>query len=209
LEERFVPSSSEDLNRKLHTYLGVFFLFFIWLFSLSGVVLNHPKWRISDFWGDRKETLQEGPIAARMAPDDLTQAKIIVEQLGLRGEISGLIRHDDSKIMMFQVVRPGDIYQIKADFANLSAQMKHIRVNGWGVLNMLHSFTGVRRSDPSLRQTWWATRIWRFLMDALAVGLIFMVLSGIYLWYVRGRWRRTGSMVLVLGILIVAAILSA
>jgi hypothetical protein len=204
-----MPSSSESLNRKLHTYIGVFFLLFIWLFCLSGVVLNHPKWRISDFWGERKEVSREVPIASRTAADDLAAAKMIMEQLRLRGEVSGSIGHADPAIITFQVVRPGNIYQIKADFAHLRAQVKQIHVNGWGRLNMLHSFTGVRRTDPSLHQNWWVTGVWRFLMDALAISLIIMVLSGIYIWYVRARWRLTGSILLVLGFLIVTAFLAA
>ncbi len=204
-----MPSSAEGLNRKLHTYLGLFFLFFIWLFSLSGVVLNHPKWRISSFWGDRKETSFEAPVVLPMAQDDLTSAKIIMEQLRIRGEISNLSRHGDSKVMTFQVVKPGDIYQVKTDFVSLRAQVKHIQVNGWGILSMLHSFTGVRRSDPSQHRNWWATRIWRFLMDALSISLVIMVLTGIYMWYCRGHGRVLGSVLLISGILVVAAILAA
>ena len=31
-------------NRKLHYYLGLYFLFFLWLFSLTGLMLNHQQW---------------------------------------------------------------------------------------------------------------------------------------------------------------------
>jgi hypothetical protein len=65
---------------------------------------------------------------------------------------------------------------------------------------MLHSFTGVRRSDPSLHQNWWATGIWRFSMDALPAGLGMMVLSGIFLWFNQTRKRRWGMIALLLGI---------
>ncbi len=43
------PSSMETRalevwNRKLHYYLGLYFLFFLWLFSLTGLMLNHQQW---------------------------------------------------------------------------------------------------------------------------------------------------------------------
>jgi hypothetical protein len=34
----------ERWNRKLHYYLGLYFLFFLWLFSATGLMLNHQQW---------------------------------------------------------------------------------------------------------------------------------------------------------------------
>jgi len=34
----------ETWNRRLHYYLGLYFLFFLWLFSLTGLMLNHQQW---------------------------------------------------------------------------------------------------------------------------------------------------------------------
>ncbi len=69
---------------------------------------------------------------------------------------------------------------------------------------MLHSFSGVRRTDPTLRPNWWITEVWRFSMDALAAGLAVIVLSGIYMWFSRAQRRLGGMIALVLGILAVA-----
>ena len=82
--------------------------------------------------------------------------------------------------------------------------LKRIHVNKSGVLNMLHSFSGVRRMDRTLRPNWWLTQMWRFSMDALAVGLSFLVLSGIYIWYSRAQNRRGGMIALFLGVLTLA-----
>jgi len=37
----------EAWNRRLHYYLGLYFLLFIWLFSFTGLLLNHPRWSLS------------------------------------------------------------------------------------------------------------------------------------------------------------------
>jgi hypothetical protein len=31
-------------NRRLHYYLGLYLLFFSWLFVFTGLLLNHPRW---------------------------------------------------------------------------------------------------------------------------------------------------------------------
>ena len=37
----------ETWNKKLHYYLGLYFLLFLWLFSFTGLLLNHPRWMLS------------------------------------------------------------------------------------------------------------------------------------------------------------------
>ncbi|MCX6635922.1 MAG: hypothetical protein NT090_12705, partial [Acidobacteria bacterium] len=58
------------------------------------------------------------------------------------------------------------------------ASIERISVNGWGILNALHDFTGVRGGRQEATRDWWLTRVWSFSMDAVCVGIIFMVLSG-------------------------------
>ena len=48
-------------NRRLHFYLGLYFLLFIWLFSISGLFLNH-QWSFEEFWPHRQESTFERPI---------------------------------------------------------------------------------------------------------------------------------------------------
>ncbi|HEX6070876.1 MAG TPA: hypothetical protein VFZ18_13670, partial [Longimicrobiaceae bacterium] len=36
-------------TRRLHYYLGLYFLLFIWLFSLTGLLLNHSDWGFAEF----------------------------------------------------------------------------------------------------------------------------------------------------------------
>jgi hypothetical protein len=201
-------SAVETWSRKLHICLGLYFLFFLWLFCLSGVVLNHPKWRVAGFWNERKQMSSELQISRPAETDDFLAARSLMTQLHIRGEISGKITHAETGEFGFRVVRPGDIYEIKADFGQGLARVDQTHVNGWGVLNMLHSFTGVRRTDPTQQQNWWPTGIWRVSMDALSVGLVVMVLTGIYIWYNRAQRRRSGMLALALGFLTLAGFVS-
>jgi hypothetical protein len=68
-------------------------------------------------------------------------------------------------------------------------------------MKMLHTFTGVRASDPDAERDWWATKIWSFSMDAVSLGLIFLVGSGFILWLKKKNGRILGTVLLGLGIL--------
>ena len=194
-----MPSVVEVWSRRLHIYIGLYFLFFLWLFTLSGVVLNHPNWHIAGFWSERRQISREVRIFRPAETGDLSVCRSLLAQMGIRGEIAGRINRAGSDVISFRVVRPGDIYDINTNLDSGLARIDQTHLNGWGVMNMLHSFTGVRRSDPSLHQNWWATGIWRFSMDALSAGLVIMVLSGIYLWFTQTWKRRGGMFALLLG----------
>ena len=58
-----MPSSAKTLeswNRRLHYYLGLYFLLFLWLFSLTGLMLNHQQW-FRDLY-ERRQTSYDVPI---------------------------------------------------------------------------------------------------------------------------------------------------
>src|SRR5260370_22215277 len=74
-------------NRKLHYYAGLYLLFFVWLFAFTGLLLNHPQWSFAQFWDSRRQTSYEREIAAPVGGSDLAQARNIMDQRGLSGEV--------------------------------------------------------------------------------------------------------------------------
>jgi hypothetical protein len=182
-------------NRKLHYYLGLYLLFFVWLFSFSGLLLNHSSWKFAEFWDSRKQTTVEHPIIAPEPGDDLAQARQILRQLGLSGEIEWTSKRADPNQFDFRVSRPGHIVDIKADFGQNRAQIQQIDLNTWGVMRILHTFTGVRANDSRNTRDWFLTSVWALAMDAVAAGLILMVLSSVVMWLElpRKRWLGLGA----------------
>jgi hypothetical protein len=200
---RFRPGF-EPWNRKLHFYVGLFLLFFIWLFAFSGLLLNHPSWSFTDFWKNRKPTNYEREITAP-GPEvkgDLGQAQAILRQLGIRGEILWTTTRTDANQFDFQVRRPGHYFFIQADLARKRVTVQQDDVNLWGVIMALHTFTGVQMDDPRNSRDWALTSVWAYSMDAVAAGLIFMVLSSLYMWFKLPQKRLVGAVVLGLGSLI-------
>lgn len=191
-------------NRKLHFYTGLFLLFFTWLFAFSGLLLNHPSWNFAENWTNRKQANHERPIAA-FGPEiagDLAQAHEIMKQLAIDGEILWTTTRTDTNLFDFQVRRPGHYLFIKADFRLKRVTVQQNDVNLWGVIKGLHTFTGVQMDDPRNTRDWPLTSLWALSMDAVAIGLIFMTLSGVYIWFRRPQKRLSGAIVLILGTLV-------
>jgi hypothetical protein len=187
-------------NRELHYYVGLYLLFFVWLFSFTGLLLNHSQWKFAEFWDSRHQSSEERDILSAPPGNDLDQARDIMRQLDIRGEIEWTTLREDTNRFEFRVSRPGLIYETKADFSRQKASVQRIELNKWGVVRILHTFTGVRAEDSRNTRDWWLTSVWAWTMDAVAAGLIFMVLSSYYMWYELPQKRRGGVVALLLGI---------
>ena len=193
----------ETWNRKIHYYLGLYLLFFVWLFAFSGLLLNHSDWKPFEFWEKRKESSSERTIAAPTPGSDLDQANDLLRQLGLTGEIDWTASRGDNSHLNFRVTHPGHVIDINADFQQKRATIKRIDYNAWGLMRTLHTFTGASAHEKDNRnhRDWMLTKVWAFAMDAVAVGLIVMVLSSFYMWYELPEKRRLGAIILALGVL--------
>ena len=55
---RDVGAALRTWNRRLHYFLGLYFIFFVWLFALTGLLLNHGQWKVAEFWPNRKTSTE-------------------------------------------------------------------------------------------------------------------------------------------------------
>lgn len=187
-------------NRKLHYYLGLYLLLFLWLFAISGLILNHPKWTAAKFWSRRVETVSEHAVSLTSGASDDQLATATMQSLGIVGEPGDLHRDSTGERFEFQVVKPGRNYRVSIDLAEKSARLTEIRLDRWGAVDAMHKLTGVRLEKPQERRDWILTRLWSLAMDALAVGLLILVGTGLYLWYRLGSKRMGGIIAITLGL---------
>lgn len=197
-----MPSSVKIWNRKLHYYLGLYFLFFVWLFAFTGLLLNHGSWKFAEFWPNRRISNYERAVQVPASGDDVERARNIMGQLGISGEIQWGNGPKDPDRLEFQANRPGQTHTIKADVRAGIAKVERTEINAWGVMRVLHTFTGVRGGDRNNQRDWILTTVWALSMDAVALGLLFMVFSGIYMWSGQTEKRRLGLAALTLGTVI-------
>jgi hypothetical protein len=181
-------------TKTLHLSLGLFLLLFTWLFSISGLVLNHSKWKFADFWSQRAESTSEQRVTLPAVGGDLVVARALMTQLHVVGEIDQVQRRPAENRIVVQITRPGRSVRIDASLDSSRATVKQTNVNAWGVMSALHHFTGVRVDDRARRPDWALTWLWSVSMDALAIGLVVLVVSGICLWY-RLRAKRIPGLI--------------
>jgi hypothetical protein len=189
-------------NRKLHYYLGLYFLFFLWLFALTGLLLNHGGWAFAQFFPNRKVSTRERAIDLPAPTSNLDQARSVVCQMGLEGEIEWSGPRSDPSRLDFNVSRPGRGYQVQADLAQGRARVTVTQYNGWGIARMLHTFVGGRTDDSQNHRNWMLTSVWALSMDAVALGIILMVLTSYYMWWGLREKRSSGITALALGTLV-------
>lgn len=199
-----MPSFTETFrtwNRKIHIYCGLYFLFFLWLFSFTGLLLNHPKWTFAEFWPSRRQLSFERRIDDPPAGGGIAHARDIMRQLGIEGEVEWTTTRSDPNRFDFRVSRPGHMFDIRTDLRQHRARVQRIDLNAWGMMHVLHTFTGVRMSHPANQRDWILTAVWALAMDALSAGLVVMVLGGIYLWWGFKKKRGLGLLALSTGML--------
>src|SRR6476660_2758829 len=103
---------------------------------------------------------------------DTGQAREILGQLDIEGEILWTTTRANANQFDFQVRRPGHFFFIKADLAQKRASVRQSDVNLWGVIKVLHNFTGVQMDDTRNSRDWALTSLRAYSMDAVAAGLI-------------------------------------
>jgi hypothetical protein len=193
------PALFEKWNRKLHFYLGLYFLFFLWLFSLTGLLLNHGRWAISMAANERKETRYERALDTPAGATDLDRARDVMRQLNLRGEVDLPAVPQEPGRLAFSVSRPSDASQVRVDLNTRLASIQHFDNSAWATFRIFHTFSGSRYNQPASQRDWMATSMWVLAMDALAAGLIAMVLGSYYMWWRLKPKRRLGFIALLAG----------
>jgi hypothetical protein len=186
----------EVWNRKLHYYLGLYFLFLLWLFSLTGLMLNHQQWFRNLY--ERRETSFDVTIDTPSGDTTLARTRDAMRQLNLKGEIDWPLAQPVGHID-FNVSRPNGAAQVRVDVNAKKAYVKEFENAHLHTFQVFHTFSGSRFNQPASRRDWIVTTVWVWAMDALAVGLVVMVLSSYYMWLQLKKKRSLGLVVLTAG----------
>jgi hypothetical protein len=186
----------EVWNKKLHYYLGLYFLFFLWLFSLTGLMLNHQQW-FRDLY-ERKQTTYEKQIEPPAGDTQLARTRDLMRQLNLSGEIDWPVAQPVGHLD-FNVSRPNGAAQVRADINARQAYVREFQNGHFHAFQIFHTFSGSRFNQPASQRDWTITSVWVFTMDALAAGLIVMVLGSYYMWWRLKRRKTLGVVTLAAG----------
>jgi hypothetical protein len=188
----------EAWNRRLHYYLGLYFLLFIWLFSFTGLLLNHPRWSFSRIPNDANPAY-ERPIEPRRGDADLERARDVMRQLRLSGEIDWPQAAQAQGRLDFNIAYPKQATQVRVDLTRQRATVQQVDRSLWSGIRIMHTFSGWRYTSPGMSRDWIVTSVWVVAMDALAAGLLVMVFGSYYMWWRLKRMRTAGWVALAAG----------
>lgn len=190
----------EAWNRKLHYYLGLYFLLFLWLFSFTGLLLNHPRWALSHIPNESSPEYAR-TIEPPSGGTDLARAIDVARQLGLTGEIDVPQTPQATGRLGFTITYPKQATQVSVELAEQRASVRQVDRSFWSAFKISHTFSGSRYNMPGMYREWLVTSMWVVAMDALAAGLLAMVLGSYYMWYRLKPKRAAGCIALTLGLL--------
>jgi hypothetical protein len=186
-------------TRDLHLYFGLFVSPFVLIFAASVLFLNHAKVQTDQF--NSVETVRDISIPydveSARGQDAVAHAKAIMQQLNLAGEV-GFTRYvKQTNRFLFPLSRPGLETTVDVDLQSQSATIYRRVTSFWEALSYLHKMPGPH--NVSIRGNWFWTRVWRWFADATVYLLLFITVSGLYLWYAIKTERRIGFALLAAG----------
>lgn len=189
--------------RTLHLYSGLFISPFVLIFSISVIIFNHPGFinRVNpvEVLPDVKTKLDKIPYCA----DDLQTAKAIIRKLNINGEIDFISKKDSS--ISFPVNKPGLKTYISVNTTNDSVLITRKYEGALRSTAYLHAMPGPH--NVNIRGNSAFLKIWRIVTDAVVYILLFLTVSGIFLWYILKAERIIGMYALALGVLFFVGIL--
>jgi len=188
----------------LHLYLGLFISPFVLVFSVSVFFLVHA-------WSPRMSgensvtrTVPDFPLPADF--QNLSGRKLVdalkpsLEKANIRGEID-FVRHQvNEHKLVVPVMIPGRETTVTINTTNREATIVSRDTGLAQALISLHKFPG--QHLEAIRMNWSWMRGWRWLADATVYLLLFISVSGIYLWYVLRAERTIGYVLLSAGAIV-------
>jgi hypothetical protein len=189
------------LMRYSHLFVGLFLSPFVLVFAISVLLLNHPGIPLGSPVESATTTLRvnfPSGIEKMDPPARVAQARVILQQAGINGEIGFIGYSADNRILSIPVTRPGYEARIDVSMESGTAVVKQRNTGIGEGLIFLHKMPGPHLAN--IRRNWFVTRVWGWLSDGTAWLILFLSASGIYLWVALKSERKTGLILMIGGV---------
>ena len=205
-----MPKPVYTTTRNLHLYAGLFLSPFVLLFAVSVFYLVHAP---PSAPAPAPPTRAAAGVPVSLAletlspPDQVAALRPVLATLGAPGEINFIRRLPKEHRLIVPVLLPGSETTVDLDLVARTATIT-LRPTGFAdALVHLHKMPGPH--NVALRGNSPYMRLWRYLADATSYGVLFLSLSGLYLWAVLRAERRLGLALLAAGALTCCGLLYA
>ena len=196
--KRSISTSFYQWLRQLHLYFGLFICPYIVIFAVSTIMLNH-RW---DF--QVQVDSKSVPVELEEGLEDFEQGKHILRQLGESGEIF-VRRVPKQNILRIGAAKPSVNVSVEVDLATQIAKVSYRRQGMAGAMRFLHFNPGPHKGHGV---NWFFSKLWGWTTDTVVYLLLFITISGIYLWTVIKAERRAGLIALGVGCLCFVGLLA-
>jgi hypothetical protein len=191
-----------QVTRDLHLYLGLFISPFVLVFSVSVIFLAYSWIPGAAGDGDLSRSsashLMLAPNLNELSGRALVDAiRPTMDQIGVIGEIEFIRNVPKEHRLLVPVTVPGRQTLVNIDLQNGTAEITRHTTGIWDAMVVLHKSPGPHLG--AIRMNWFMFRAWRWLADSTAYALLFISVSGIYLWVVLRAERRIGLVLIVVG----------
>ncbi len=188
------------VTRDLHLYLGLFISPLVLVFAASVFFLVHA--RIPGAWNQATiRAFASLPIPADVdglnGRDQANALRPTLDRLGVRGEIGLVRRIPKERRLVLSVIIPGREADVDLNLETHSAVVREHATGIWNVVVYLHKMPGQHLAN--LRGNWVYMRMWRWLADSVVYLVLFLSISGVYLWAVLRAERRVGLALIAAG----------
>jgi len=188
-------------TRDLHLYFGLLISPFVLVFAISVFFLNHPGLPLGGSETKKQKTMTfQLPLGLEQSQgaDRLDKIRQVMRQTGVTGEVNFIRYLPKEHRMIVPAVKPGLETTLDIDFRQSTVLCEQRNTGIWDGMIYLHKSPGPH--NHAIRGNWFYTRVWRWLVDAITYLLLFITVSGVYLWAVLKAERKVGLALLAAGI---------
>ena len=179
--DRSVSTRFYRWTRQLHLYFGLFICPYVLIFAVTTIMLNHR-------WQSEVEVEKTSVSVHIEGTADFDQAVSVARQLGLSGEIH-FRRLADQNRLQVRVEKPAERTIVAVDLATRIASVERQSRDLAGVLYYLHFNPGPHKIRGL---NWFFSKLWGWSIDAVVCLLLFITISGVYMWALIKAERKTG-----------------
>jgi hypothetical protein len=189
--------------RDLHLYLGLFSSPFVLVFATSVFFLVHG-W-LPRIVAETSNTRAVSGLRLPLSLQTLSGRPLIdalretLDEADVHGEV-GFVRHlVAEEKMIVPVTIPGRATMVTIHIPTREATVVSRETGLADAMATLHRSPG--EHAPAIRMNWVYMKLWRWLADTTACLILFISVSGVYLWYVMRAERSVGFILILAGAL--------
>ena len=192
------PSRFQSWWMRIHLYGGLVCFWYLLVFGITTLRFNHPG--LLPEWHD-PATHWERAVAIPDLSDDLKLGEAVRGNLDLIGWVLPWnLQKTPSGDLRFELVRPGRNYRVTTDRAGGQVSVEERKTGLGPAINFMHGST---EGIPGTR----FLHVWGLYTEVTNWMVLFLVGSGVVLWWRRSRNRWLAAVTLGLGLLASAALM--